>query len=83
MTLDENGNIYATAGRGELSGIYVFSPAGKQLAFIPTGDTPTNCVFGGGKEKSTLYITARGLKLEDRWGLYRIPLKVKGHHIYE
>ena len=34
MTLDENGNIYATAGRGELSGIYVFSPAGKQLAFI-------------------------------------------------
>ena len=83
MTLDENGNIYATAGRGELSGIYVFSPAGKQLAFIPTGDTPTNCVFGGGKEKSTLYITARGPKPEDRWGLYRIPLKVNGHHIYE
>ena len=83
MTLDEHGNIYATAGRGELSGIYVFSPAGKQLAFIPTGDTPTNCVVGGGKEKSTLDITARGPKPEDRWGLYRIPLKVKGHHIYE
>jgi len=82
MTLDEKGNIYATAGRGERSGIYVFSPTGKHLSLIPTGDTPTNCVFGGGKEKSTLYITARGPKPEDRWGLYRIPLKIKGHHIF-
>ena len=85
MTLDENGNIYATAGRGELSGIYVFSPTGKQLAMIPTGDTPTNCVFGGGKEKSTLYVTARAPVVSGKaiWGLYRIPLRVKGHHIYE
>jgi len=86
MTLDEAGNIYATAGRGEHSGIYVFSPEAKHLAFIPTAETPTNCVFGGGSEKSTLYITAQAPKGADGrkvWGLYRIKLKIKGHHIYE
>lgn len=86
MTLDEEGNIYATAGKGERSGIYVFSPEGKHMAFIPTGETPTNCVFGGGSEKSTLYLTAQAPKGADGktvWGLYRIKLKIKGHHIYE
>ena len=83
MTLDENGNIYATAGRGEFSGIYVFSPTGKQLAMIPTGDTPTNCVFGGGKEKSTLYVTARAVVSGRRYGAVSHSLRVKGHHIYE
>lgn len=86
MTLDEEGNIYATAGKGDRSGIYVFSSTGKHLAFIPLGETPTNCVFGGGKEKSTLYITARAPERSDgkrMWGMYRIALKIKGHHIYE
>ena len=86
MTLDEEGNIYATAGKGDRSGIYVFSSTGKHLAFIPSGETPTNCVFGGGKEKSTLYITARAPERSDgkrMWGMYRIALKIKGHHIYE
>ena len=86
MTLDEEGNIYATAGKGERSGIYVFSQEGKHLAFVPTSETPTNCVFGGGSEKSTLYLTAQAPKGADGktvWGLYRIKLKIKGHHIYE
>ena len=86
MTLDEEGNIYATAGKGDRSGIYVFSSTGKHLAFIPSGETPTNCVFGGGKEKSTLYITARAPERSDgkrMWGMYRIALKIRGHHIYE
>ena len=86
MTLDEEGNIYATAGKGERSGIYVFSQEGKHLAFIPTSETPTNCVFGGGSEKSTLYLTAqspKGAGGKTVWGLYRIKLKIKGHHIYE
>ncbi len=84
MTLDAKGNIYATAGRDEYAGIYVFSPKGRHLAFIPTTQ-PTNCVFGAGKEKSTLYITAIVPKKEGeptRWGLYRIKLKTNGHHIY-
>ena len=86
MTLDEEGNIYATAGKGDRSGIYVFSPKGVHLAFIPSGDTPTNCVFGGGSEKRTLYITARapkGSEGKSKWGLYRIVLNIKGHHIFE
>ena len=84
MTLDAEGNIYATAGRDKNAGIYVFSPKGRHLAFIPTTQ-PTNCVFGGGREKSTLYITAIVAKKQGeptRWGLYRINLKVEGHHIF-
>ena len=84
MTMDAKGNIYATAGRDKNAGIYVFSPNGKHLAFIPTTQ-PTNCVFGGGREKNTLYITAIVPKKEGgptRWGLYRVNLKVEGHHIF-
>ena len=86
MTLDGKSNIYATAGKGARAGIYVFSSTGKNLAFIKTPGSPTNCVFGGGKEKSTLYITAQTAPNPEGskpWGLFRIPLKIAGHHIYE
>ncbi len=86
MTLDVKGNIYATAGKGERAGVYVFTPAGKQLAFFPTPGTPTNCVFGAGKEKSTLYITAQAAAQANGskpWGLFRIRLKIAGHHPFE
>jgi len=86
MTLDVKGNIYATAGNGERAGVYVFTPAGKQLAFIPTPGTPTNCVFGADKEKSTLYITAQAAAQANGskpWGLFRIRLKIAGHHPFE
>ena len=48
MALDSDGNIYATAGRGEESGIYVFSPEGNHLAFIELPDMPTNCTIAPG-----------------------------------
>ena len=86
MTLDGEGNIYATAGRAERAGIYIFSSAGKNLAFIRTPGSPTNCVFGGGREKSVLYITAQSAPTADGtkpWGLFRIRLKIAGHHIFE
>ncbi len=86
MTLDVKGNIYATAGKGERAGIYVFSSKGENLAFIKTPGSPTNCVFGGGKEKSALYITAQSAPRADGtkpWGLFRIRLKIAGHHIFE
>ncbi|SVB63886.1 uncharacterized protein METZ01_LOCUS216740, partial [marine metagenome] len=86
MTLDGKGNIYATAGKGARAGIYVFSSTGTNLAFIPTPGSPTNCVFGGGKEKSMLYITAQSAPQSDGskpWGLFRIRLKIAGHHIFE
>jgi gluconolactonase len=86
MTLDVDGNLYATAGSGAEAGIYVFSPEGKHLAFIATPGDPTNCVFGYGSdlESRTLYITGNGPKTEAarRYALYRIPLAKAGHRIY-
>ncbi len=84
MTLDTAGNIYTTAGTGDKAGIYVFSPSGKQLAMIPTPGDPTNCVFGGGEDAGTLYITsatARGAEIGPKYGLFRIKLKAKGYHV--
>lgn len=74
MAIDVNGNIYATAGQGKTTGVYVFSPEGKQLAFIPTPETATNCVFGHADRKM-LYIT--GGK-----SLFRIPVKQAGFAVY-
>jgi gluconolactonase len=87
MTLDVRGNIYATAGGGELGGIYVFSPSGGALAFISTPGAPSNCVFGIGKESSTLYITAAapstpGATGKTPYALYRIRLSIDGYHVF-
>lgn len=73
MTVDQKGNIYAAFRAESRFGVVVFSPEGKELAYIPTPTLPTNCTFGVGKEASTLYITAGS-------GLYRIPCKVPGFH---
>ncbi len=87
MTLDAEGNIYATAGRGEEAGIYVFSPHGAPLALIPMPGDPTNCVFGVGDEASTLYITC-ATKQPDAggarppYGLYRIRLNKPGYRLF-
>jgi gluconolactonase len=74
MCVDTGGNTYATAGLKEKAGVYVFSPEGKQLAFIPTPETPTNCVFGG-RDRRTLYVTAGR-------SLYRIDLNAEGFAVY-
>lgn len=57
MVVDTAGNIYATAESGPRTGVYIFAPDGKQLGFIPTPETATNCTFGD-KDFKTLYITA-------------------------
>ncbi len=87
MTLDQQGNIYATAGSGSEAGVYVFGTGGESLAFIATPGDPTNCVFGIGDEAATLYITAAGPKstpaeAKPRYGLYRIPLTIPGYHVF-
>ncbi|PHS08829.1 MAG: gluconolactonase [Blastopirellula sp.] len=85
MALDTEGNIFATAGKDELSGIYVFSPTGKQLAMIPTPGAPTNCTFGVGKDAHHLYVTCANSKTAWRgdFGLYRIDVKKTGYHIFD
>jgi gluconolactonase len=71
MVVDTAGNIYATAESGDKTGVYIFSPAGKQLGFIRTPETATNCVFGD-KDFKTLYITAGR-------SLYRIRTSAVGY----
>ncbi len=87
MTLDTAGNIYATAGSGEEAGVYVFSARGESLAFIATPGDPSNCVFGVGRESTTLYITAAGpgpKKADGKpaYALYRIKLAIPGYHVF-
>lgn len=81
MAIDVDGNIYAAAGlhrpRGTREtldtkcGVYVISPAGKLLRFIPVPeDTITNTAFGGPDNK-ILYITAGKT-------LFQIPNAIAG-----
>jgi gluconolactonase len=81
MTLDTEGRIYATAGTGPRAGVYVFDPQGRPLAFIATPGDPTNCVFGGGDDSSTLYVTAAlSPQPGTKHGLFRIRLRTRGFH---
>lgn len=81
MTVDSKGNVYLTSRGLKRPGVLVIDPAGKEVAFIPTGmpnqpekdavGLPSNVTFGIGPEKKTLYITI------DK-SLYRIQLKAEG-----
>ena len=68
MSIDTQGNLYTSAGMNQLrgtsetldtkAGVYVISPEGKLLKFIPIAeDFITNNAFGGADMK-TLYVTA-------------------------
>lgn len=74
MVLDVEGNIYLTAGADDAAGVYIFSPDGDQLGFIPTGEIAGNCTFGG-PDLQTLYIAASA-------SLYAIRLSIPGYLIY-
>ena len=65
LKVDVDGNLFAT-GPG---GVYVFTPAGKHLGTIVTGEPTANCAFGD--DGHTLYMTAN-----DK--LMRIRLKTRG-----
>ncbi len=71
MKLDAEGRLYVAAGLNKqnppyetqdkpTAGVYVFSPEGKLLEFIPIPrDETTNCAFGG-DDLRTLFVTAGG-----------------------
>jgi gluconolactonase len=71
MKLDAQGRLFVAAGLNRAhppsetqdqptAGVYVFSPAGSLLQFIPIPrDEVTNCAFGG-DDLRTLFITAGG-----------------------
>ncbi|MSR57039.1 MAG: SMP-30/gluconolactonase/LRE family protein [Planctomycetaceae bacterium] len=81
MTVDKQGHIYLTARGLKRPGVLVIDPAGKEIAFIPTGapnqtekpeGIPSNVTFGIGADKNNLYITVDV-------SLYRIPTKAEGY----
>lgn len=74
MTVTTDGRIVATAGTGDQGGVYVFTPAGTRVGFIPVPEAPTNVEFGGPANK-VLYITAGK-------GLYRIETTMIGYHLW-
>jgi gluconolactonase len=85
MKLDLNGNLWIAAGisvkrgPGETldnpPGVYVVSPQGKRLGFIPVPENLiTNLAFGG-PERKTLYVTAGKT-------VYRFETKVAGYALY-
>ena len=55
------------------SGICVYSPEGKELAYLKT-ELPTNVGFGRGAESKTLYITAGS-------SLYRVRMNREGYQL--
>jgi gluconolactonase len=82
LKMDRAGRLYVAGGRNEAvpkyesasefkAGVYVLSPAGKLLGFVPIPkDEVTNCAFGGTDWK-TLFITAGGT-------LWSIPVDTAG-----
>ncbi|MHC4620336.1 MAG: SMP-30/gluconolactonase/LRE family protein [Planctomycetota bacterium] len=65
MTLDREGNVYLT---GEA--VSVFNAGGKKIQTIDVGEKPSNVCFGG-RDKKTLFITART-------SLYSVRMQTKG-----
>jgi len=75
LVVDTEGNLYVAVRDETRPGVYVYSPEGKELAYIKT-EIPTNVGFGRGKESKTLYITAGK-------SLYRIALNREGYQLPE
>lgn len=65
MTIDAEGNLYLTR-----AGVSVFDKTGKKIQTIEVPEQPANVCFGG-KDRKTLFITART-------GLYSVRMRTKG-----
>lgn len=73
LICDQDGNLYVAVRAANRPGIVVYSPAGKELAYIKT-EIPTNVGFGRGQDANLLYITAGS-------SLYRIRLNRAGYQL--
>ena len=73
LVCDADGNLWVAVRDETRPGVVVYSPAGKELAYVPT-EIPTNVGFGRGKESKVLYITAGK-------SLYRIRTNQEGDQL--
>lgn len=71
LVVDRDGTLYVAVRDETRPGVYVYTPEGKELAYIKT-EIPTNVCFGRGAESKTLYIAAGH-------SLYRIRLNRQGY----
>jgi sugar lactone lactonase YvrE len=82
LKVDASGNIFATAGTGDLAGVWVLNATGKLLGRIPTPGDPTNCCFGRGADAHVLYVTTALMRDPPAdaggYGLMRITLTTRG-----
>ncbi|MBI2690078.1 MAG: SMP-30/gluconolactonase/LRE family protein [Acidobacteria bacterium] len=60
LVCDAEGNLFVAVRNEKRFGVNVYSPDGKELAYLPTPERPTNVGFGRGGEATTLYVTAGG-----------------------
>jgi len=67
MAIDADGRLFVTVP----AAIAVFDPDGAAIARLELPEDPTNCCFGRGPDRSTLYITART-------GLYAVEVTPGG-----
>ena len=75
MTADVDGNLYIAVRNETAPGLYIYSPQGKQLAYVSTGkELPTNVAFGYGADAKLLYLTSGK-------SLYTIRLAKDGYHL--
>jgi gluconolactonase len=73
LAVDVTGNIYAAVGAASRRGVRVYTPVGKEIAYIPVpGETAvTNVALATRDGRTYLYITAKK-------GLYRIQSLLPG-----
>lgn len=74
LTADAEGNLYVAVRRISRPGIVVYSPDGKERAFIRTPNLPTNVGFGRGADANMLYITEGG-------NVHRMRVKKAGYQL--
>jgi gluconolactonase len=73
LTVDKHGNLWVAVRAENRPGICVYSPEGKELAYIKT-EVPTNVGFARGENSNLLYITAGS-------SLYRIRTNTEGYQL--
>ncbi|MBL26816.1 MAG: hypothetical protein CMM50_04595 [Rhodospirillaceae bacterium] len=83
IACDEDGNIYAAVRAESRPGIYIYTPEGKEIGYISTGEPgadnyelPTNLGWGRGEDANLLYVTSGK-------SLYKIRLGKKGYQLPE
>jgi len=73
LVCDRDGNLYVAVRAASRPGICVYSPEGRELAWLPT-EIPTNVGFARGADSHLLYITAGS-------SLYRVRTNRQGYHL--